>query len=185
MGTFVVPLMSRNNLGFFQGFLEVFLQNHFSWLLGSPRKQHLCKPHSSVMSSENVGGGEEVINKNKSVWEDSSICRQHCAHLNHALVVGEEGLYFLSSAKYSLPVCLHPLMVLLGESWFSRSKSFHIHILLNNVMEHLSSLAKWQISVCLISHRVCCIINLISLGKLREPVSIDEVEFYRSVHHPY
>lgn len=37
-------------------------------------------------------------------------------------------------------------MSLVRRSWFiSRSKAFHIHIMFNNAMVHLSSLAKWQI----------------------------------------
>lgn len=37
-------------------------------------------------------------------------------------------------------------MSLVGRSRFiSRSKAFHIHIMFNNAMVHLSSLAKWQI----------------------------------------
>lgn len=130
-------------LVFFQGFPEVFYKITFLgyWV---PLDSSIFVSHIALACPQKMWG-EEVINKKKSVWEDSSICHHHCAHLSHALVVGEERLYFHSCAKNSLPVCLHPLMILLGESWFKRSKAFHIHILLNNVMVHLSSLAKWQI----------------------------------------
>ena len=129
-----------------QGFPEMFykIAPLGYWL---PLDSSIFVSHKALASPQKRWVEEEK-NKRKSVWKDNSICHQHCTHLSHGLVVVGEKWFSFSLcfwAKFSLPVCLNPLMSLVGGCWFiSRSKAFHIHILLNNMMLHLSSLAKWQ-----------------------------------------